>query len=229
MEGFTAIVYQPNNTNIIGIQQLLLPILMKTKYDDLTLTHNLSRVIIKTYRYKHIYLKGAYSNPPVIALYDDTINWDKTRTEFHQAKGKHEAKKNNRALYKTAETACNIFIMEVVDETWYKELEDPDTLYTNVTDLKLVDHLSDFFSGLHTVNAMDIPQLMKKLFTNADVIPQFINTMEAAQRKSKRAKPVIQDKYMHAVALKLLLKSGEYEIETRKWPKIPDDQQTWTA
>ena len=34
---------------------------------------------------------------------------------------------------------------------------------------------------------------------------------------------------MHAVALKLLLKSGEYETKTREWSKLPDDQQTWTA
>ena len=34
---------------------------------------------------------------------------------------------------------------------------------------------------------------------------------------------------MHAVALKLLIKSGEYETETREWSKLPDDQQTWTA
>ena len=37
--------------------------------------------------------------------------------------------------------------------------------------------------------------------------------MEEAQRKSKREKLVIQDKYMHAVALKLLLKLGEYETK----------------
>ena len=41
--------------------------------------------------------------------------------------------------------------------------------------------------------------------------------MEAAQRKSKRAKLVINDEYMHDVALKLLLQSGEYETETREW------------
>ena len=52
---------------------------------------------------------------------------------------------------------------------------------------------------------------MKTLFNDADAIPQFINAMEAAQQKSKRAKLNIQDKYMQAVALKSLLKSGEYE------------------
>ena len=51
--------------------------------------------------------------------------------------------------------------------------------------------------------------------------------MEAAQRKSKRAKLVIIDEYLHDVALKSLLQSGEYDTETREWSKIPEDEQTW--
>ena len=78
----------------------------------------------------------------------------------------------------------------------------------NVTALKLLDHLTEFCSVLHTVDAVEIPQLTKTLFTDADIIPQFINEMEAAQRKSKREKLEIQDEYMHAGALKSLLKSG---------------------
>ena len=100
--------------------------------------------------------------------------------------------------------------MEVVDKTWYKELEDPDRFYKNVTNLKLPDHLNKFCSGLHTVDAVDIPQLTKTLFTDADAIPQFINAMDMVHRKSKRAKLEIQDEYMHTVALNLLLKLGEY-------------------
>ena len=100
--------------------------------------------------------------------------------------------------------------MTVVDETWYKEIEDPDTFYTKVTAIKLLEHLTEFFAGLHTVNELDIPQLMKELYKDSDGVPQFINAMEAAQRKSKRAKLVINDKYLHAVALKFLLQSGEY-------------------
>ena len=34
---------------------------------------------------------------------------------------------------------------------------------------------------------------------------------------------------MHAVALKSLLQSGEYETETRKWLKLLEYQQTWEA
>ena len=119
--------------------------------------------------------------------------------------------------------------MEVVNETWYKELDDPDIFYTNVTSLKLLNHLTELFWGINTVGAVDTPQLMKTLFTNTDGIPQFINAMVAAQRKSKLAKLIIQGKYMHAVELKFLLQSGEYETKTREWSKLPDDQQTWTA
>ena len=61
------------------------------------------------------------------------------------------------------------------------------------------------------MDAVDIPQVMKTLFSNAEGIPQYINGMEAVQHKSKRAKLVITDEYMHAVALKSLLQSGEYE------------------
>ena len=99
--------------------------------------------------------------------------------------------------------------MAVVDETWYKELEDPDTFYTKVTALKLLNNLTYFFAGLHTVDAVDIPQLMMELYKDLEGVPQFINAMEAAQRKSKRTKLVINDEYLHAVVLKLLLQSGE--------------------
>ena len=84
---------------------------MKTKYDELTLTHNLLGFILPTERYEHIYSNGAYLIPPVIALYDNTIDKNATRNEVHRAEGKHEYKRNNRALYKTTDTSCKNFIM----------------------------------------------------------------------------------------------------------------------
>ena len=61
--------------------------------------------------------------------------------------------------------------MAVVDETWYKELEDPDTFYTKVRSLKLLDVLTEFCAGIHTVDAVDIPQLMKKLYKDLEGVP----------------------------------------------------------
>ena len=99
MEGFTAIADYPTDNEIINIQQLLLPVLMKTKYNELTLTHNLSGVILPTERYEQVYSNGAYVISSVIALYDDAIDINTKRIEVHRAEGKHEAKINDHALY----------------------------------------------------------------------------------------------------------------------------------
>ena len=66
-EVFTAIVDQPTDNDLIEIRQLIVPVLMKTKYNELTLIHNLSGVILPSKRYKRIHEKGAYLIPPVIA------------------------------------------------------------------------------------------------------------------------------------------------------------------
>ena len=208
MEGFTVIVGRPTDNDLIEIRQLLVPILMKTTYDELTLQHNLAGVILPTELYEQIYKKGAYAIPPVIPLYDDNIDKDSTRLEINRAEVKHEARRNDRQLYETVDNACCLFIMTVVDETWCKKLEYPDTFYTKVTEIKLLEHLTEFCAGLHTVNAVDITQLMKEIYKDSDGVPQFINAMEAAQRKSKRAKLVINDEYLHAISLKSLLQSG---------------------
>ena len=68
---------------------------------------------------------------------------------------------------------------------------------------------------------------MKDLYKESDGVPQFINAMEEAQRKSKRAKLVINDEYLHDVALKSILQSGEYKTETREWSKLPEADQNW--
>ena len=82
-EGFTVIVDRPADNNLIEIQQLLVPVLMNTTYDELTLQHNLAGVILPTKRYEQIYKKGGYSIPPVIPLYDDNIDKDATRLEIN--------------------------------------------------------------------------------------------------------------------------------------------------
>ena len=141
-EGFTVIVDRPTDNYLIEIRQLFVPVLMKTTYDESTLEHNILRVILPAERYEQIYKNGAYVIPPFIPLYNDNIDKDVTSLEINRAKGKHKARRNDRQLYETADNACRSFIMAVVDETWYKELEDPDTFYTKVTALKLLDHLT---------------------------------------------------------------------------------------
>ena len=129
------------DNDLFKIRQLLVPVLMNTTNDELTLQHNLLGVILPAKHYDQIYKNGAYEIPPVIPLYDDNIDKDATRLEINRTKGKHEARQNDRHLYKSAKNACRSFIMTVVDKTWDKELEDPDTFYTKVAAIKLLEYL----------------------------------------------------------------------------------------
>ena len=152
------------DNNLIEIRKFLVPVLMKTTYDKLTLKNNLSGVILPAKRYEHIYKNGAYVIPSVIPLYDDNIDRDATKLETNRAEGKHKARQNDRQLYETADNACCSFIIAVGDKMSYKELEDPYTFYTKVTDLKLLNHLTECCAGLHTVVEVGIPQIMKSLY-----------------------------------------------------------------
>ena len=98
-EGFTVIVDRPTDNDLIEIRQLLVPVLMKTTYDELTLKHNLSGFILPAERYEQIYKNRAYVIPPVIPIYDENIDKDATRLEINRAKGKHKAQWNDRQLY----------------------------------------------------------------------------------------------------------------------------------
>ena len=85
-EGFTVIVDRPTDNDLIEIRQLIVPVLMKTTYDQLTLQHNLLGVILPAESYEQIYKNGDYAIPPVIPLYDDKIDKDATRLEINRAK-----------------------------------------------------------------------------------------------------------------------------------------------
>ena len=53
-EGFTVIVDRPTDNNLIEIRQLLVPVLMNTTYNELTLKHNLSGFILPAGSYEQI-------------------------------------------------------------------------------------------------------------------------------------------------------------------------------
>ena len=92
----------------------------------------------------------------------------------------HVAKGSERALYDAANTGCVNFIISVVYDTCYKELDDAGTFYTNVTAQQLLENLEDHCTGLHAIDAVDIPSVMHKFWTEAEGVPQYINIMEAA-------------------------------------------------
>ena len=56
-EGFTVIVDRPMDNDLINNRKLLVPVLMKTTYDELTLEHNLSGGIFYLSRIMNISIR----------------------------------------------------------------------------------------------------------------------------------------------------------------------------
>ena len=92
--------------------------------------------------------------------------------------------------------------MANVDETWYWELEDPETYYTGVSALQLMEHLRLRSGGRHAIDAVDIIAETGPLFAEAHSIAEYINAMEELQEKSLRSDLPIADEMLLAIATK---------------------------
>ena len=126
--GFVAKTNKPTDEYIVNIRKVLTTVLMKVKpYGQLKNQHSLDGVILTEDCYKNIYKKGPYVVPSVVNVYDINIDDNAGKTIIMRAERAHEAKRSDRALCDASNTGCVNFIMSVVNETWYKELEDAAT------------------------------------------------------------------------------------------------------
>ena len=76
------------------------------------------------------------------------------------------------------------FLTANVNETWYCELENTETFYTQVTDFKMMEHLIKRSGCRHSIDAVGIMCNMQQYFNEAASITDYINMMEAAQKKA---------------------------------------------
>ena len=72
---------------------------MKVKpYDQINNQHSLAWVILTEDWYKHIYNQGPYVVPPVVSVYDATIDANAETTVVKRAELVHEAKRSDQAI-----------------------------------------------------------------------------------------------------------------------------------
>ena len=59
-------------------------------------------------------------------------------------------------------------------------------------------------------------------------VPEYINKLEEAQRKSVRASLPISDKWLAAIATGSLLAAGSFPKQRPDWDSLPQANKTWT-
>ena len=90
-------------------------------------------------------------------------------------------------------------------------------------------HLKKNSTGLHALDIVTLRTNMLLLYKNAASMPDFILTMEEAQRKAKRAKLLILDIELAMYAATSVLQSGAHKRETNEWEEGRNaNKETWT-
>ena len=186
---FLPIAVQPTDDNLVRINDALAPVLLKVTYDRATGIQNLWGLIADADRYLHHY-GLAFARPatrPVV--YDPAIAEGASRVERTCAEAAWAARIQDYdyEAYEAAEAGVKTFIETVVKDTWICDLRDPETFYSNVTALALLNHLRDRSGSLHALDMVSLSIQMNQYYEGTPIIPEYIQLLEDAQRKAARA------------------------------------------
>ena len=126
--------------------------------------------------------------------------------------------------------ACAL-ILHVVDKTWVLELKDKETLFTQVNPRQFLYTLQSICGGLHAIDVLALQKDMQEYHTDSEGILEYINALEATQKKSKRrtGNNPITDATLLLIVTNTMLKTGAHPRTTDKWEDLDALAQTWDA
>ncbi len=128
-----------------------------------------------------------------------------------------------------AERGASKFLQETVDKVWFKDLKDANSFYTKVLALEIISFLDANSGGLHAIDMFSVRTNMHQYYIQADSIPQYINMLEDAQKKAKRASMPIADIELVMMALAAVLGGQHFLREVDDWEGLPSSARTWSA
>jgi len=223
---FQPITGQPSDDDLTELRDVLYPLLLDIPYDE-DGTHNLIGLIEPTTSYTATW--GAQfpppQRPPAYPIIDDAA----TAVVRARREAEHAILVRDFASYEAAERATAKFIRDAVNEIWYRDLRHDRSFYTHVTAKQLLAHLDDNCGGLHPSELVNLPTDMLGFYATADGIPEYINRLEAAQRKLARANLPMSDDQLLAIASTAVLASNHFPRPTDDWEAKPRANKTWTA
>ena len=232
LAAFEPIVGQPSDADLFRLREAISPILLNIPYDMVNGgADNLVGLIMPTATYVAIYEKE-FDRPKPLKSYDDTIDEKATNVTRARAENIHRAKLADYGNYVAAERNTRDFILRAVEDTWVRELRDPDTFYSRVHASALLDHLQTTCGGLHALDILALLNRMQEYHKDEPGIPEYINMLEDAQKTSVRAAKygttdAIQDGTLLSIATSAMLSTAQFPRANDAWEDLPRTQQTW--
>jgi len=89
----------------------------------------------------------------------------------------------DHTIYLASEKAVAKFIWDGVEETYYKDLEDPTTFYNSVSAQALLTHLRINCGGMEPEDLVGLQTAMNGYYQDCDGVPEYINKLKKARIK----------------------------------------------
>jgi hypothetical protein len=199
---------------------------MVIPYDQLGGVHSLTAILTDPARYATNHGGANFIRPICLPLYNSSITNNATTVVRVRAKLTYKSRLNDYASYKAAERGIAKFLCKAVEEVWYNDLKDAKTFYTKVTVLDIMSLLDTNSGGLHAIDMIGLRTNMDQYYSQADGIPQFVNMMEDAQKKAKRAGMPIANIKLVMRALAAMLAAQHFPCKVDNWEGLPSS--SWT-
>ena len=183
---FDPIDKQPSDTDLRRLREAIAPLLLQIPYDETGAVHNLIGLIRPETAYVARYGE-VLLDPTRVGAYNANIDDDATSFVCARSKAAHKAKRADRATYKTARRVTTQSVLIVVADTWFRELRDSDSLYTEVAPKDIFSHLQAGCTGRNSLDLLALHYEMQRYHLEVEGIPEYIDMLEDAQRQSGRA------------------------------------------
>ena len=208
---FDQIIGQPTDSDIVRIYEALAQILLPIPYDEAHADHNLIGLVYSEAEYMAEYI-DAFVTPSKPGIYDKDIPEDATEGVRARMEAIHKAVRRDYGLYEAAERGARQFIIDVVEETYIRDLKHNRLFYTQVKPIDFLDHLQATCGGLHAIDLLALQGSMQTAHKECDGIPEYIHTLEDAQAKAARANVPITDTMLMIIANSAMLQTKKYPV-----------------
>lgn len=226
LEQFEPVIGQPTDPDLTRLREALIQVLLVIPFDEETGQHNLVGLLLDKADYQALY--GApFSRPTRPGIYPSNIDDDAKAPVRARLEAEHAAKLSDYKTYDAAERDTQRFILAVIEDTWIRELKDPTTFYTQVLAVDLLDHLQTICGGLHALDILNLQNEMQKYHLEAEGVPEYINLLEDAQKRSKRAGNPVTDATLVVIATNAMLTTEQFPRTNEDWEELDVADRTW--
>ena len=225
-EDFKKIQGNPTDEDITLLFDFLTLLLLDIPCDAANATHNLVGLITSSLAYATGYT--SYFHHPIRPQeYNPSIKDDATEVYRTHAEREWTSKKEDFGLFKAAKRGIKLFFTTIVNKTWYKELQDVDLYYTNITAAQLINHLRNKSGGLHVIDTIYLTTEIIGYYKDSAGIPEYINKLEEAQLKAKQSHLPITNEMLVAISNKDVLATGNLPCTTKSWEDRDATLKMW--